>query len=214
MIDSKDRWFATVENSTLCRGEGNGPHAVTQIMPLVKYIEDGMSFLDVGCGGGTTIDAIAQLKKWVDYKGVDFIDHRIAWLKEKYIGYKFEVQDARHLQEEDKSWDIVWSRHLVDHLGNFEEAMDEQCRVAKKKVICILWVPLNLTEEHNIKPIKDGEKVYEDEWTNSFSKEKVMQYLKKKEQERWQLVTFEENVTYNGSMDSRGRDTVIVLQRV
>lgn len=214
----EEHWFSTCDDFSLCRVGGNGPINVSQVMPLLKFVNDGESFLDVGCGSGTTFDAIRAIKKDVIYKGLDFIDHRVEWLKKTFPGVDFEVGDARHLSEADKSWDVVWSRHVVDHLGGFEEPMDEHCRVAKKTVICVLWVPLNNGEEHLIKPIIDGpegnRKTYTDEWTNQYSRKLVQAWIEKKKTEGWSLEAFEEDVVWIGSRLDKGHDTVIVLKRL
>jgi len=213
-IKSEDRWFATPAVETLCRLGGNGAINVTQLMPLVKFTYDGESFLDVGCGSGTTIDALNAVKRNVKYKGVDFIETTIGWLKERYSPYGFEVQDARHLKEKDKSWDVVWSRHVVDHLDDFEQPLEEHCRVAKKRVICILWYGMNDTDEHIIHHIVEGKKTYEDEYLNEFSRKKVKAYLDKKCKEGWNLLEYLEGVTWQGDKDGKGRDTIIVLERI
>ncbi len=213
-MSDADRWFATVDDYTLCRGGGNGPICVTQIMPILKFVKDGDSFLDVGCGSGTTLDALKALKKEVKYKGTDFIEHRIEWLKKTYPDNEFSVGDARKLDEPDRSWDIVWSRHVVDHLGSFEEAIDEHCRVAKKYVICVLWMSFAEGDEHLIKPIVENGKVFPDEWTNQYSRDLVNDYLEKKCDQGWQLEDFLEKITWNGSTEGQGRDTVIVLRRL
>lgn len=217
-IKSEERWFATCDDPTLCRVGGNGPINVTQIFPLVKYINDGENFLDVGCGSGTTLDALMEIKRNVKYKGVDFIERRINWLRQKYPDFEFDTQDARHLKEPDQSWDTVWSRHVIDHLDNFEKSMDEHCRVAKKRVICILWVDLSNEDQHQIKPIIDGpmdnRKTYPDEWTNQYSRKKVMEYLESKKQEGWQILEFQEDCSWDMSRKSKGHDTVIILERI
>lgn len=193
---------------------GNGPINVSQIMPLVKWTHDGESFLDVGCGGGTTLDAIREIKRNLKYKGTDFIDSRIAWLKEHYPGVEFENEDARHLKELDKSWDVVWSRHVIDHLDGFEGPMDEQCRVAFKRVICVLWYALTDAEEHRINHIKYGDTVYPDEYLNQYSRKRVKEYLDKKCTERWKLSEYLEDVSWQGDRMGKGQDTIIVLERI
>src|SRR5437667_151849 len=80
----------------------------------------------------------------------------------------------------DKSWDVVYSRHVVDHMASFEDALDEHCRVAKKLVIIVLWRPLGNGEEHEIKHIVDQGKVYENEYTNDYSRKKVLEALAQK----------------------------------
>ena len=213
-IKSEDRWFNTPVKETWCRLGGNGPINVSQLMPLIKFTRDGESFLDVGCGSGTTIDAIDAIKREVKYKGVDFIESTVVWLKEHYPTREFAVQDARDLKEADKSWDIVWSRHVVDHLDSFERALEEHCRVAAKRVVCVLWYSFTDTDEHQIKPIFDNGKTYEDEYLNQFSRKKVKEYLDNKCKEGWQLIEFLEEVSWQGDKKGKGGDIIIVLERV
>ena len=224
-LTDQDRWFSTPENSTWCRLGGNGPMNVSQLMPIVKYVKDFDHFFDVGCGSGTTLDALKLAGKKVHYKGVDFIESRVKWLKEKYNPYTFgiggvkedtffEVEDARKLNEEDKSWDIVWSRHVVDHMESFENALDEQCRVAKRMVICVLWYSFTDADEHSIKPIFDNGKTYADEYLNQFSRKKVKVYLEDKCKNGWQLLEFREHVSWEGDKEGKGDDTIIVLERI
>jgi ubiquinone/menaquinone biosynthesis C-methylase UbiE len=227
-LKDADRWFSTPVNDTWCRLGGNGPINVSQLMPLVKYVDDFDTFLDVGCGSGTTIDALKAIKKKIKYKGVDFIESRVAWLKDKFLPYTFgigalpdttfEVQDARHLKEEDQSWDIVWSRHVIDHLDGFEQPMDEQCRVAKKYAICVLWYSLHDGDEHIIKNVIEGpmdnRKTYVDEYLNQYSRKKVKAYLDNKCKEGWGLIEFREHISWEGDKLGKGDDTIIVLKRI
>jgi len=213
-IKQEDRWFSTPVKETWCRLGGNGPINVSQLMPLVKFTGDGESFLDVGCGSGTTIDAIDAIKRDVKYKGVDFIESTIEWLRKTYPDREFDVQDARDLKEADQSWDIVWSRHVVDHLDSFERTIDEHCRVAKKRVICVLWYSFTDGDEHIIKPIFDNGRTYEDEYLNNFSRKKVREYLDNKCKEGWKLVEYLEDVSWQGDSKGKGDDIIIVLERI
>ena len=212
-LTDKERWFATPVIDVFCRLGGNGPITVTQLMPLVKWTHDGESFLDVGAGSGTTIDAIDAIKRSVKYKGVDFIPSTVEWLKNTYQDREFEVQDARHLKEEDRSWDTVWSRHVIDHLDGFEQPIDEHCRVANKRVICILWYTLTEAEDHAIKLIFDHGKTYEDEYLNQYSRRKVEAYLEKKKTEGWKLSEYLREVSWQGDKQGKGGDTIICLER-
>lgn len=192
----------------------NGPITTSQIMPLVKWTHDGESFLDVGCGSATTLDALRAIKRDVKYKGLDFIDSRVEWLKETYPGVEFENQDARQLKEADQSWDTVWSRHVVDHLDGFEGPMDEHCRVAKKRVICVLWYAMTEADEHSIKHITYDGLVYKDEYLNQYSRKKVEAYLEAKKQSGWKVSEYLREVSWQGDKAGKGGDTIIVLERL
>lgn len=220
-LTDEDRFFGECDDFSLCRVGGNGPINVTQIMPLVKFTKDGESFLDIGCGSGTTLDALMEIKRKVKYKGTDFINHRVDWLKEHFkdnpLKPEFEVANAREIREPDKSWDVVWSRHVIDHLPDFERAFEEQCRVAKKRVICILWVGFTDKPEHEIKPVIYGPQeariTSPDEFTNQFSREKVKKYLEDKKKENWDLIAYDEHCVWDVSRDNKGDDILIILER-
>ncbi len=114
--------------------------------------------------------------------------------------------DIHKISFPSRSFDVVYSRHVVDHMDSFERALDEHKRVSRDLVIVVLWVPLGASDEHEIKNIVDQGKVYEDEYTNSYSKKKVMEYLES--DPKWKLIEITEDV---GS-EVKGHDTVIVLK--
>lgn len=199
-----DKWFSQLDSNTLCRGGGNGPLNPSQLFGMA-FIDLGNSILDVGCGSGASLETMRKVfGDVITYKGVDFIDKHIDWCKETF-DEEFEVQDALNLKEEDESWDVVWSRHVVDHLAGFEVSMKELMRVAKKKVICTLWVPLTDLDEHQIKPIVDQGKTYESEWTNIYSKKLVEKFL---DESGWDYRMFED-IGYT----NKKTDTVIIMER-
>lgn len=175
------KYFETLVTGSLCRGGGNGPFNPSQMigLTLVGY---GESLLDVGCGSATTLECIQKRFSFknIKYKGVDFIKKHIKWCKENFPENKFEVQNALDLDEGDSSWDVVWARHLVDHLPSFEKTLDELLRVARHKAIVILWRGLVDAEEHQIKNIFEYGKTYKNEYTNEYSRKKVLKYLESK----------------------------------
>src|SRR3990167_4796468 len=84
------------------------------------------------------------------------------------------------------------------------------CRVARKLVIVVLWYSFAKGDEHEIKNIDyrpSGGELYPDEYTNSYSKKKCMEYLENKED--WEILEVTENV----GAEVSGRDVVIVLKR-
>jgi ubiquinone/menaquinone biosynthesis C-methylase UbiE len=221
-IKPEDRWFNTPDVWTLCRGGGNGPAHPSQLYAIKQYVRPQMSFLDVGCGSGTTLEALLASDEFgrrtsdgertlaLDYKGVDFTPKNVTWCQEKWPAYRFEVQDARCLQEPAHSWDVVYSRHVVDHLPNFEIGLDEQCRVAATLVIIVLWRPLVGTKKHIIRHIAVGKKIYPDEFMNDYSRRRVLQAIQRKQKNSWHLIELAEGV----GKEVKGLDTVIVLKRV
>jgi ubiquinone/menaquinone biosynthesis C-methylase UbiE len=209
MADIKKLWFNTPDSNTLCRGGGNGPNHPSQLYAIRQYVKPDMTFLDYGCGSATTFEAMKFGGiKVARYLGLDIIPKNVEWCKENYPDGDFEVNNGIHLIDApDKSWDVVYSRHVVDHMDSFEKAMDEHCRVAKKLVIVVLWRPLGAQDEHEIKHIIDQGKVYKDEYTNDYSKKKVMEWIDSRKD--FTLKELAEGV----GKEVKGWDTVIVLER-
>ncbi len=212
MIDPKKLWFNTPDSHTLCRAGGNGPDHPSQLYAIKKYVKPNMTFLDYGCGSATTLEALKKANINVQYRGLDVIPKNVEWCKENWGQYgEFKVNPTIHkIDEPDKSWDVVYSRHVVDHMETFEGPMDEHCRVAKDLVIVVFWVPMSNQPEHEIKHIIDQGHTYENEYTNQYSREKVLEWIADKEKNGWKLLEFTEEV----GVEVKGHDWILVLKRV
>ena len=212
MIKPEELWFNTPDTHTLCRAGGNGPQHPSQLYAIKKYVEPRMSFLDYGAGSGTTYEALLQtgmLTTFIkEYRGLDIIPKNIEWCQQTFPNGNWAVNRKLHkIDSSNQSWDVVYSRHVVDHMESFEKAMDEHKRVAKKLVIVILWTGLLDGDHHEIKNIVDQrglptEKLYPNEYTNNYSRKLVIEYLNSDPQ--WELLELNENV---------GGNQVIVLRR-
>lgn len=217
-INPDELWFSTPDAHTLCRMGGNGPAHPSQLYAIKKYVKEGMSFLDYGAGSGTTYEAIIKEYGGMPfvYCGVDVIPKFTKWCKKTFPDGKWFVNKEIHkISDKDKNWDVVFSRHVVDHMESFEKAMDEHCRVAKKLVIVVLWIPLGNGDEHSIKNIIDQqglptEKLYKNEYTNCYSRKKVLEYLNNKK--GWKLLELTEGIKNGGDQGAANNDVVIVLE--
>ena len=200
-----DQYFNTLSTAGLCRAGGNGPFHPSQIEGL-SLVEQGESLLDVGCGSGTTTECIVTNfpDKNIIYKGVDAVEAHTVWCKEQWPQFEFEQENGMKLKEKDQSWDVVWSRHVVDHMPSVEEALTEYMRVAKKKVICILWYGMNQEREHKISHV-NYEQEFE-EYLNSYSEPLIAEFLEK--QEGWDY----RMIKYVG-LPHKQNDTIIYLKR-
>ena len=206
-MNPEDLWFNTPDSPTLCRGGHNGPAHPSQMYAVLKYVKTGMSFLDYGAGSATTYEALKKHPYLLlKYRGLDIIPKNVEWCWQAFPEADFKWNEPLHrIDEPDKSWDVVYSRHVVDHMESFEKALDEHKRVAKKLVIVILWVGLSNQDEHEIKNIDyrpSGGQLYPNEYTNIYSKKKVLEYLNADPD--WELLEFNEDVS---------NDQVIVLKR-
>ena len=123
--------------------EGSYQHGAQKhrIYALNLFREKGVeSILDVGMGTGPIYQLIENNKELWDfkYKGTDYSPVMVAIAKENFPEGWFEVEDARHLKEPDNSWDCVLLMHCLDHLDDYQSAIREATRVAKKYVCIIL----------------------------------------------------------------------------
>jgi 2-polyprenyl-3-methyl-5-hydroxy-6-metoxy-1,4-benzoquinol methylase len=97
----------------------------------------------VGCGEGFLLNYLpAQVE---NYLGIDYSEEAIRLAKDpkvsrsqdpkKIISIKFQKESVYELPFADNSFDLVTCLEVLEHLENYEKAMQEIKRVAKKYVI-------------------------------------------------------------------------------
>ncbi len=153
------------------------------------------SLLDVGCGTGPiyeliktttepTTDDITLFKKWnFKYKGTDYSRTMIETCRNLFPEGDWAVEDARKLSEESSSWDCVLLMHSLDHLDDYQAAISEAARVAKKYVCIILWrgfvgegTHLN---DRNSMGKEPGEEPWKDTYLQEYSRKSLEDEFKK-----------------------------------
>ena len=100
------------------------------IKPLLKYVRDGDSVLDVGCGNGRLLDVLSERN--VDYLGIDFSDGLVEQAKQKYPGNKFRVIDILNPFASGKKYDVVF---LISALNHFPKGYQDQVLNNIKQVV-------------------------------------------------------------------------------
>lgn len=106
---------------------------------LFDYISEGESVLDVGCGSGWVWENFKEAGHDVKFKGVDLTKNFIEGAKIDFPEVEWEVQNAQELKEEDDSWDNVLLYHVLELCPDWQKAVEEALRVAKKRVIINFW---------------------------------------------------------------------------
>jgi ubiquinone/menaquinone biosynthesis C-methylase UbiE len=93
------------------------------------------SVLDVGCGEGFTLKAIKQ--KGISNKliGIDSSMEAIALGKKENPSLDLRVGDIYNLKFKDKSFDLVISTEVLEHLEKPQDALRELARVSKKYIL-------------------------------------------------------------------------------
>ena len=143
------------------------------------------TLLDVGMGTGPIYGLIeSSAGLWdFEYKGTDYSPVMVEIAKENFPQGWFEVEDARSLKERDNSWDCVLLMHCLDHLNDYQAAIREAARVAKKYVCIILWrsftlVGTNLNDRNRMGK-QEGESDWEDTYLQEYSREALDEEFKK-----------------------------------
>lgn len=94
------------------------------------------SLLEIGCGSGYYSEILPALaKSRVDYTGIDYSAAMVTRAKERYPAAKFEIGDATALRFADNEFDIAFNGVSLMHILDYEKAIAESARVARKAAI-------------------------------------------------------------------------------
>lgn len=135
-------WDKNISNfKTYIRSYGEGVGTASRNW-LLTVVRDGESLLDVGCGPGCTYESFKVNERDIIYRGADYCQGFIDGCRELFPEADFKLESAMDLQEEDNSWDNVLLRHIIEHVPDYNIAIKEAYRVARKRVIIVTWRPL------------------------------------------------------------------------
>ena len=140
---------------------------------LRNFIRDNSitSALDVACGVGMDKEGFDHDKLDLKYKGIDISEYLVN--RNRTRGYDCEVGNIEDIKEQDKSWELVFGRHIIEHLEYYEKAISEMCRVASRYVVIIHFIPLE-KEDTIFTRNMDGVDVYH----NRYGEDKFVEYCK------------------------------------
>ncbi|HWQ99221.1 MAG TPA: methyltransferase domain-containing protein [Candidatus Methylomirabilis sp.] len=120
----------------------------TQYDALIANIPTGSTVLDAGCGEGVISLLLAE--RGNASTGVDLSSPNVEAARREALRRgvgslaTFVQGDAEALPFPDKSFDIVVSSHVLEHLPDFDQGARELVRVAKRRVVVALPTCLNL----------------------------------------------------------------------
>ncbi len=100
---------------------------------IINNLDDdkSCSVLDVGCGKGYILKKIYD-KGYYNVLGLDIVS------KSDYNEVKIKQGNIEHLPFADKSFDVVISTHILEHVLDLPKAIENLKRVAKNKLIVIV----------------------------------------------------------------------------
>jgi len=94
------------------------------------------SLLEIGCGSGYYSEILETLaRSRISYTGIDYSAAAIKHAKKRYPGGRFFQGDATALAFPDQSFDITFNGVSLMHILNYEKAVSESARVARKAAI-------------------------------------------------------------------------------
>lgn len=114
--------------------------ATTKVIARNYIMERGYkSILD--CGFGSYPEALGYKKSGykIRYKGIDICDFFVKQAKKKKINAI--LASMEDIPAKNKYFDVVYTRHTVEHCSDYRRAISEMMRVAKNEVIIIFFIP-------------------------------------------------------------------------
>jgi len=131
-----------LDNHTRMKVEGfNKPLNVTwQHKLLQKHLTSKSKLLDIGCAAGRLSQVI---KNKDNYYGVEYNEDLIKFANSQGLKVKHCDLTKDKLPFKDNTFDVVWFRHVIEHLQVREQVsvMQEIYRVLKKDGVVIVFGP-------------------------------------------------------------------------
>ena len=103
--------------------------------------------LDVGCGPATEFEAFREDEISVAYTGVDSSNHLVEMNKSR--GVDMINAHAHSIPVNDSSYDLVMSRHVLEHNPTFQPVLEEMIRCASKLAVHIFFIKPKAHEKIN-----------------------------------------------------------------
>lgn len=98
---------------------------------LRDLCKDSRRVLDVGCGEGSRLHAMGG------GVGVDINRFAISQAKNNYPKCQFSIASVENLPFKDKSFDLVYSAFVIEHVQNPERMLEEMIRVSQKYIVIL-----------------------------------------------------------------------------
>ena len=156
------------------------------ILDNIKDLEI-KSIVDFGCGPCVDYFALKDEGYEFEYLGVDSCVHLKEYNESRDIPFLNAPVEKTGL--EDDSYELSYSRHLLEHLPTYKDVLKEMIRIANKYVVHIFFIKpsdeedINYWEEENL-------------YHNHYNKTDIEKYLKRNKKVKsfeWIDITDKEN---------------------
>jgi ubiquinone/menaquinone biosynthesis C-methylase UbiE len=156
------------------------------ILDNIKDLEI-KSIIDFGCGPCVDYFALKDEGYEFEYLGVDSCVHLKEYNESRGIPFLNAPVEKTGL--EDNSYELSYSRHLLEHLPTYKDVLKEMIRIANKYVVHIFFIKpsdeedINYWEEENL-------------YHNHYNKSDIEKYLKRNKKVKsfeWVDITDKEN---------------------
>lgn len=136
MFDTFDGWL----------GDTNSTSRVLAREHIKKM--DYKTILDVPCGTCTEYLGYKQEEMPIAYTGLDITAYLVN--RAKKMGINAVEGSIEKIPFKDSSFEIVYSRHILEHLDYYELALNEAIRVAKNEVLVVFFINPSTTAPDSI----------------------------------------------------------------
>lgn len=116
---------------------------------LLNVIPDNESILDVGCGPGVVYEVFRKNGRNNSYLGCDIDPNYLDLSRTFFPDIQVEQADCFFLPYDDNWVDNVILFSVLDSVSDFRKPLEEALRVATKRVIITLFVPLIKESDYN-----------------------------------------------------------------
>lgn len=146
---------------------------------VLEQVRPGESLLDVGCGPGVTYESFFKAGRadvTAHYTGLDVSPGMVEACRDLFPEGDFRQGSADELPFDDGRFDVVLLRHVLEHALGYEREIAEAVRVARKRVIIVMWRPL--TQGPDKMRVREGDpEEYRKDGSNDFNADRFWDYL-------------------------------------
>ncbi len=129
------------------------------------------TILDAACGPAVELDGYLLEYPSINYTGLDRSKYMLQVAQQKHPAHTFIHGDIHALPFEDQSFDTVLLKHILEHVPDYKQPIQEALRVAQRYVL------INFFQPTTPLPFDIHFWSRQGYWQNWYSKSKLHNYL-------------------------------------